>query len=38
VITRPCSIHDPVAAVEYARRLQGARERHVDTLEIVMRV
>ena len=38
MITRPCSIHDPVAAVEHARRLQGARERHVDTLEIVMRV
>jgi 3-deoxy-7-phosphoheptulonate synthase len=38
VIIGPCSIHDPVAAVEYARRLKAERERHADTLEIVMRV
>jgi 3-deoxy-7-phosphoheptulonate synthase len=38
VIIGPCSIHDPVAALEYARRLRAERERHADTLEIVMRV
>lgn len=38
VIIGPCSIHDPAAALEYARRLVGQRERYADTLEIVMRV
>jgi len=38
VVMGPCSIHDPVAAVDYARRLKEARERYADTLEIVMRV
>jgi len=38
VIIGPCSIHDPVAALEYARRLVTLREQHADTLEIVMRV
>jgi 3-deoxy-7-phosphoheptulonate synthase len=38
VIIGPCSIHDPVAAGEYARRLKAERERYADTLEIVMRV
>jgi 3-deoxy-7-phosphoheptulonate synthase len=38
VIIGPCSIHDPSAALEYARRLQAQRERHADTLEVVMRV
>jgi 3-deoxy-7-phosphoheptulonate synthase len=38
VIIGPCSIHDPVAANEYARRLKAERERYADTLEIVMRV
>ena len=38
VIMGPCSIHDPIAAVEYARKLKLERERHRDTLEIVMRV
>ncbi|MDQ6681141.1 MAG: 3-deoxy-7-phosphoheptulonate synthase [Pseudomonadota bacterium] len=38
VVMGPCSIHDPVAAVEYARRLKAQRERYSDTLEIVMRV
>ncbi|WPB56172.1 3-deoxy-7-phosphoheptulonate synthase [Xylophilus sp. GOD-11R] len=38
VIIGPCSIHDPVAAVEYARRLAVQREKYKDTLEIVMRV
>ena len=34
----PCSIHDPAAALEYARRLRVQREKYADTLEIVMRV
>ena len=38
VIVGPCSIHDPKAALEYARRLVGERERLKDRLEIVMRV
>jgi 3-deoxy-7-phosphoheptulonate synthase len=38
VVIGPCSIHDPQAALEYARRLRGQRERHTDTLEIIMRV
>jgi 3-deoxy-7-phosphoheptulonate synthase len=38
VIMGPCSIHDPLAAVEYARRLKAQRDRYKDTLEIVMRV
>ncbi|MCU0773859.1 MAG: 3-deoxy-7-phosphoheptulonate synthase [Ideonella sp.] len=38
VIIGPCSIHDPSAALEYARRLKAQRERHADTLEVVMRV
>ena len=38
VIVGPCSIHDPAAAIEYARRLAPVREQYKDTLEIVMRV
>ena len=38
VIMGPCSIHDPVAAIEYAKRLIKERHRFKDTLEIVMRV
>jgi 3-deoxy-7-phosphoheptulonate synthase len=38
VIVGPCSIHDPNAAIEYARRLKAEREKYADTLEIVMRV
>ena len=38
VIIGPCSIHDPAAALAYARRLVELRERYADTLEIVMRV
>jgi 3-deoxy-7-phosphoheptulonate synthase len=38
VVVGPCSIHDPKAAMEYARRLAGERERLKDRLEIVMRV
>ncbi len=38
VIVGPCSIHDPAAALEYARKLKDERDRHADTLEVVMRV
>ena len=38
VVIGPCSIHDPAAAIDYARRLQPLREKYADTLEIVMRV
>jgi 3-deoxy-7-phosphoheptulonate synthase len=38
VVIGPCSIHDPSAALEYARRLKVEREAFKDTLEIVMRV
>ncbi len=38
VVIGPCSIHDPIAALEYARRLHGERERLKSELEIVMRV
>jgi len=38
VVVGPCSIHDPVAALDYARRLAVERERASDALEIVMRV
>lgn len=38
VIVGPCSIHDPAAALDYARRLADVRAQYKDTLEIVMRV
>ena len=38
VIMGPCSIHDPVAAVDYAKKLKAERDRYAGTLEIVMRV
>ena len=38
VIMGPCSIHDPAAALDYARRLAEQRAQYADTLEIVMRV
>jgi 3-deoxy-7-phosphoheptulonate synthase len=38
VIIGPCSIHDPKAALEYARRLASERLRHAGELEILMRV
>ncbi|MGI4779606.1 MAG: 3-deoxy-7-phosphoheptulonate synthase [Janthinobacterium lividum] len=38
VIMGPCSIHDPAAALDYARRLKVVRDRYADSLEIVMRV
>ena len=38
VVIGPCSIHDPDAAMDYARRLAALRDRLGDRLEIVMRV
>jgi len=38
VVMGPCSIHDPLAALEYARKLRAERARYADTLELVMRV
>ena len=38
VVMGPCSIHDPMAALEYARRLKVQRDKYADSLEIVMRV
>ena len=38
LIMGPCSIHDPAAALEYARRLNVLRDQYADSLEIVMRV
>ena len=38
VVIGPCSIHDPAAAIEYARRLMEQRRKYAGTLEIVMRV
>ncbi|HEX5388828.1 MAG TPA: 3-deoxy-7-phosphoheptulonate synthase [Burkholderiaceae bacterium] len=38
VVIGPCSIHDPAAALDYARRLKPLRDKYADSLEIVMRV
>lgn len=38
VVIGPCSVHDPAAALEYAERLKGVRDRLAADLEIVMRV
>jgi len=38
VISGPCSIHDPEAALDYAERLFVLREKYKDSLNIVMRV
>jgi len=38
VVIGPCSIHDPSAALDYARRLKPLRDKYQGTLEIVMRV
>jgi 3-deoxy-7-phosphoheptulonate synthase len=37
VVVGPCSIHDPEAALEYARRLEAQARRLADDLLIVMR-
>ncbi len=38
VVAGPCSIHDPEAALEYARRLQELARNYTDELLVVMRV
>jgi 3-deoxy-7-phosphoheptulonate synthase len=38
VVVGPCSIHDPVAAIDYAHRLKALADELSDTLYIVMRV
>ncbi len=38
VVVGPCSIHDPVAGLDYARRLKVLQEEVKDTLLLVMRV
>ena len=38
VVVGPCSIHDPVAAMEYAHRLRALADKVGDTLYLVMRV
>jgi 3-deoxy-7-phosphoheptulonate synthase len=38
IIVGPCSVHDPVAALDYARRLAPLAEAYADHLKIVMRV
>jgi len=37
VVIGPCSIHDPEAALEYARRLAALQPRYASTLHLVMR-
>src|SRR5450756_1436231 len=38
VVVGPCSIHDPVAAMDYARRLNELRREFADTMLFVMRL
>jgi len=38
VVTGPCSVHDPKAALDYAVRLRELRDRYASDLLIVMRV
>jgi len=38
VVVGPCSIHDPVAGVDYARRLKALADEVSDTMLLVMRV
>ena len=38
VVVGPCSIHDPVAAIDYAKRLHKLAAEVADTLFLVMRV
>ncbi len=38
VVVGPCSIHDPVAGLDYAKRLKALADEVSDTLYIVMRV
>lgn len=38
VVVGPCSIHDPIAAIEYAQRLKPLADKYAKDLQIVMRV
>jgi 3-deoxy-7-phosphoheptulonate synthase len=38
IVLGPCSIHDPVAGIDYARRLKALADEVADTLYLVMRV
>jgi 3-deoxy-7-phosphoheptulonate synthase len=38
VVVGPCSVHDPVAALDYARRLKAVADRTARDLLVVMRV
>ncbi|MDD2884993.1 MAG: 3-deoxy-7-phosphoheptulonate synthase [Dechloromonas sp.] len=38
VVVGPCSIHDPIAGMDYARRLKALADEVSDTLQIIMRV
>jgi len=38
VVVGPCSIHDPIAGIDYARRLKGLADEVSETLYLVMRV
>jgi 3-deoxy-7-phosphoheptulonate synthase len=38
VVIGPCSIHDPLAALEYAKKLKEQRTRLAGELEVLMRV
>ena len=38
VVIGPCSIHDPIAAIDYAQRLRALADEVADSLLLVMRV
>ncbi|GHA17118.1 phospho-2-dehydro-3-deoxyheptonate aldolase [Devosia pacifica] len=38
VVVGPCSVHDPDAALDYARRLAEIKDQLSDSLQIIMRV
>jgi 3-deoxy-7-phosphoheptulonate synthase len=38
VVVGPCSIHDPVAGLDYARRLKGLADELADVFQVIMRV
>jgi len=38
VVVGPCSIHDPIAGLDYARRLKALQKEVKDTMLLVMRV
>src|SRR5512144_3323835 len=38
VVVGPCSIHDPVAGLDYARRLAALSDEVEDVFHVVMRV